>query len=55
LIGKRAKSIYEAGMRSGASIKVKLLREQEFVIGGYTEPKGTRRFFGSLVFTGVTR
>ena len=29
--------------------RVKLLHEQEFVIGGYTEPEGTRQFFGSLI------
>jgi bifunctional non-homologous end joining protein LigD len=49
LIGKRAKSAYEVGTRSGAWIKIKLLHEQEFVIGGYTEPEGTREFFGSLI------
>ena len=49
LIGKRAKSVYEAGTRSGAWIKIKLLHEQEFVVGGYTEPEGTRQFFGSLI------
>jgi bifunctional non-homologous end joining protein LigD len=49
LIGKRAKSPYEVGTRSGAWIKIKLLHEQEFVIGGYTEPEGTRKFFGSLI------
>jgi hypothetical protein len=44
------------GTRSGAWIKIKLLHEREFVIGGYTELKGTRHFFGSLIvgFTGVT-
>ena len=49
MIGKRAKSVYEPGARSGAWIKIKLLHEQEFVIGGYTEPEGTRKFFGSLI------
>jgi bifunctional non-homologous end joining protein LigD len=49
LIGKRAKSSYEVGTRSGAWIKIKLFHEQEFVIGGYTEPEGTRKFFGSLI------
>ena len=49
VIGKRAKSLYEAGTRSGAWIKIKLLHEQEFVIGGYTEPEDTRKFFGSLI------
>ena len=34
-------SKYEAGKRTGAWIKVKLHQEQEFVIGGYTEPEGS--------------
>lgn len=49
LIGKRAASRYEAGKRSGAWIKLKLHLEQEFVIGGYTEPEGSRKYFGALV------
>jgi bifunctional non-homologous end joining protein LigD len=49
LIGKRRGSAYESGRRSGAWIKLKLIREQEFVIGGYTEPEGTRQFFGALI------
>ena len=46
LIGKRAGSRYEPGKRSGAWIKIKLHLEQEFVIGGYTEPEGSRKYFG---------
>ncbi len=49
LIGKRADSAYETGQRSGAWIKLKLLAEQEFVIGGFTNPEGSRKFFGSLI------
>jgi len=49
LIGKRKDSIYEAGRRSGSWIKLKLLREQEFVIGGFTDPEGTRQHFGALL------
>ena len=49
LIGKRAGSRYEAGKRTGAWIKLKLHLEQEFVIGGYTDPEGGRRYFGSLL------
>jgi bifunctional non-homologous end joining protein LigD len=47
LIGKRAGSRYEAGRRTGAWIKVKLHQEQEFVIGGFTEPEGSRKYFGA--------
>jgi bifunctional non-homologous end joining protein LigD len=49
LIGKRSGSKYEAGRRTGAWIKIKLHLEQEFVIGGYTEPEGSRKFFGALL------
>lgn len=49
LIGKRINSPYEAGRRSGAWIKLKFHLEQEFVIGGYTDPTGSRPFFGSLI------
>ncbi|MDQ3622608.1 MAG: non-homologous end-joining DNA ligase [Verrucomicrobiota bacterium] len=49
LIGKRTDSIYESGQRSGAWIKLKCLNEQGFVIGGYTAPSGTRKYFGALL------
>jgi bifunctional non-homologous end joining protein LigD len=49
LVAKRLNSIYESGRRSGAWVKVKLTREQEFAIGGYTLPEGSRRYFGSLL------
>jgi bifunctional non-homologous end joining protein LigD len=49
LIGKRGGSRYEAGKRTGAWIKVKLHQEQEFVIGGFTEPEGSRKYFGALL------
>jgi bifunctional non-homologous end joining protein LigD len=49
LIGKRNDSGYESGRRSGTWIKLKLHQEQEFVIGGYTEPEGSRKYFGALL------
>ncbi|MEO7598251.1 MAG: non-homologous end-joining DNA ligase [Opitutus sp.] len=49
LIGKRPNSPYEPGRRSGNWIKLKLHHEQEFVIGGYTRPGGTRLHFGALL------
>jgi bifunctional non-homologous end joining protein LigD len=49
LIGKRKGSRYEAGKRTGAWVKIKLHQEQEFVIGGYTEPEGARKHFGALL------
>jgi bifunctional non-homologous end joining protein LigD len=49
LIGKRSGSRYEVGKRSGAWVKIKLHMEQEFVIGGYTDPEGGRKHFGALL------
>jgi bifunctional non-homologous end joining protein LigD len=49
LIGKRKDSAYEPGRRSGTWIKLKFQSEQEFVIGGYTAPGGTRKHFGALL------
>jgi bifunctional non-homologous end joining protein LigD len=54
LIGKRPDSVYEPGRRSGAWLKLKLRQEQEFVIGGYTNPDGARLHFGALL-VGVYR
>ena len=47
IVAKRAASPYAPG-RSRDWIKIKCQRRQEFVIGGYTEPRGTRRRFGAL-------
>ncbi len=49
IIGKQVASRYEAGRRSGAWIKLKCVNEQEFVIGGYTPPGGSRKHFGALL------
>ena len=49
LIGKREGSVYEAGARTGTWIKLKLVKEQEFVIGGYTDPEGSRQHIGALL------
>ena len=48
LIGKRVDSVYSSG-RSTDWIKLKSRLRQEFVIGGYTDPKGARTGIGSLV------
>ncbi|HYG21684.1 MAG TPA: non-homologous end-joining DNA ligase [Verrucomicrobiae bacterium] len=49
LIAKQRDSKYEIGRRSGAWVKFKWTNEQEFVIGGYTEPQGSRSHFGALL------
>jgi bifunctional non-homologous end joining protein LigD len=48
IVGKHANSCYEP-RRSREWIKIKLTGEQEFLIGGFTEPQGTRDYFGALV------
>lgn len=48
VIGKRADAPYRAG-RSPAWIKLKCGQRQEFVIGGYSAPKGSRSSFGALL------
>jgi bifunctional non-homologous end joining protein LigD len=48
IIGKRLDSPYIAG-RSQAWVKVKCLAGQEFVIGGYTDPQGSRVGLGALL------
>jgi bifunctional non-homologous end joining protein LigD len=52
LIAKHANSCYES-KRSREWLKIKIVGEQEFVIGGFTEPQGDRDYFGALVL-GVT-
>jgi DNA ligase D-like protein (predicted ligase) len=47
LVAKRRDSRYESGLRSGAWMKMRVNRGQEFVIGGYT--RGTQTF-DALVF-----
>lgn len=48
VIGKRKTSVY-VSRRSQDWIKLKCKNRQEFVIGGYTDPKGTRKGIGSLL------
>ena len=49
LIAKHAASLYKSGKRSPEWRKLKILHEQEFVIGGWTEPRHTRAYFGALL------
>ncbi|RZI85504.1 MAG: DNA ligase D [Rubrivivax sp.] len=48
LIGKRANAPYTSS-RSPSWVKLKCTRRQEFVIGGYTDPKGSRVGLGALL------
>jgi bifunctional non-homologous end joining protein LigD len=49
IIAKDATSRYESGRRSPCWLKVKVVRQQEFLVGGWTRPRNTRAHFGSLV------
>jgi bifunctional non-homologous end joining protein LigD len=49
LIVKEASAPYQSGRRSPSWRKFKVVNEQEFVIGGWTEPRQTRQYFGALL------
>jgi len=51
IVAKHASSGYES-KRSSEWLKIKVVNEQEFVIGGFTEPQGDRDYFGALVLGG---
>jgi bifunctional non-homologous end joining protein LigD len=48
IVGKKRNSQYQE-RRSRDWVKIKAQLEQEFVIGGYTEPRGSRKGFGALL------
>ncbi|HYN07005.1 MAG TPA: DNA ligase D [Vicinamibacterales bacterium] len=49
LIVKDGQSVYQSGRRTPAWRKKKLLKQQEFVVGGWTEPRQSRQNFGALL------
>jgi bifunctional non-homologous end joining protein LigD len=48
IVAKRRSSFY-LQKRSREWLKIKIVRRQECVIGGYTDPRGSRENFGSIV------
>jgi bifunctional non-homologous end joining protein LigD len=48
ILAKRRDSLYSE-TRSRDWLKIKITKRQECVIGGYTDPEGSRAYFGSLV------
>ena len=48
IIAKKSGSAYEE-KRSSNWLKIKITQRQECVIGGYTDPEGSREYFGALV------
>ena len=49
IVGKDLESPYVAGARSPAWRNVKVRAEEEFVVGGFTAPAGSRAHFGALL------
>ena len=49
IIAKRLDSVYQAGRRSRAWLKIKAARSAEFLIGGYTRGQGAREPLGALL------
>ncbi|HLP57752.1 MAG TPA: non-homologous end-joining DNA ligase [Candidatus Deferrimicrobium sp.] len=49
IMAKRMDSTYCDGARSNNWLKIKNLHEEEAIIIGYTEPKGSRKYFGALL------
>lgn len=49
VVAKRADSTYQENNRGAAWLKAKTHLRQEVVIGGFTEPRGTRQYLGSLI------
>ncbi len=49
IIAKKTKSTYTPGARSSDWLKIKSHKTEEVIICGYTQPKGSRSSFGSLI------
>lgn len=49
IMGKLKESRYTPGYRSHSWVKIKCLSRQEFVIGGFTDPQGSRIGLGALL------
>lgn len=50
IIAKKIASKYSTGKRTKDWLKIKTEKQQEMVIGGYTEPSGSRKGLGALLF-----
>lgn len=48
IVAKKRSAAY-VEKRSGDWLKIKITQRQECVIGGYTDPEGSREYFGALV------
>src|SRR3989442_10868204 len=49
IVAKRLDSPYQPGVRSSAWLKIKAVLQQEVVVGGFTAPRNSRKYFGALI------
>jgi len=49
IMAKKANSVYEIDRRTDNWVKIKVNLRQEVIIAGFTQPRNTRKFFGSLL------
>ncbi len=49
IIAKKSDSLYHPGTRSSNWLKIKYHKSQEVIIAGFTQPTGSRKYFGALV------
>ncbi len=49
IMAKKADSLYYTGKRTNEWLKIKNNKTQEAIIAGYTDPGGSRKYFGALV------
>lgn len=49
MVAKQAESPYRENVRGQEWLKIKTHLRQEVVIGGYTEPRGSRKYLGALI------
>ncbi|HTQ66952.1 MAG TPA: non-homologous end-joining DNA ligase [Puia sp.] len=49
IMGKKSDSLYYKGKRTKEWLKIKNHHSQEAIIAGFTEPTGSRKYFGALV------
>jgi bifunctional non-homologous end joining protein LigD len=55
IIAKRTSDPYRPGERSRGWLKLKIEHRQEFVVGGWTEPRNTREHIGAILLGYFTR
>ncbi|GAC1653757.1 MAG: non-homologous end-joining DNA ligase [Gemmatimonadaceae bacterium] len=49
IVAKRTEAPYRAGVRSRDWLKLKIEHRQEFVVGGFTDPRNSRQHLGALL------